>query len=71
MWQQISFFIALKIACKYSVTNNSDSKDLNVLISSISVQLAILKAAIQLTILKHSYLSNFLFFQLFHADTRL
>ena len=54
MWQQISFFIAPKIACKYSVINNSDSKDLNVLISSISIQLAILKAAIQLTILKHS-----------------
>ena len=26
MWQQISLFIALKIACKYSVINNSDSK---------------------------------------------
>ena len=71
MWQQISFFIAPKIACKYSVINDSDSKDLNVLISSISIQLAILKAAIQLTILKHSYLNNFLSFQLFHADTRL
>ena len=53
-----SFFIALEIAYQCAVINNSDSQDLNVLIS-------------YLAILKHSYLNNFLSFQLFHAYSRL
>ena len=54
----LSFFVALEIAYQCVVINNSDSQDLNVLIS-------------YLAILKHSYLNNFLSFQLFHAYSRL